>query len=62
MNYTMASVQISFSGVEMHVPFNLEILKWAHETRELLCSAELPKDIKFYNIYGTNNSTPHCVW
>lgn len=58
----MASVQICYDGVDMSVPFNLEILKWANETHKLLSSAEVPEQIKFYNIYGTNNETPHCVW
>ncbi|XP_057797019.1 lecithin-cholesterol acyltransferase-like 4 [Salvia miltiorrhiza] len=52
---------ICYSGVDMFMPFNLEILKWANETRKLLSSAVLPEQIKFYNIYGTNNETPHCV-
>ncbi|KAH6755669.1 alpha/beta-Hydrolases superfamily protein [Perilla frutescens var. hirtella] len=53
--------KINYNGVDMSVPFNLEILNWANETRKLLSSAELPQQIKFYNIYGTNNETPHCV-
>ncbi|KAL8507440.1 hypothetical protein ACS0TY_018111 [Phlomoides rotata] len=53
--------KICYNGTDMPVPFNVEILKWANETRKLLCSAELPDQIKFYNIYGTNNVTPHCV-
>lgn len=55
-------LQICYNGTDMPVPFNMEILKWANETRKLLCSAKLPDQIKFYNIYGTNNDTPHCVW
>lgn len=55
-------MQICYDGVDVSVPFNLEILKWANETHKLLSSAEVPEQIKFYNIYGTNNETPHCVW
>lgn len=55
-------MQVSFNGSDIAVPFNTEILEWANKTRELLSSAEVPNQIKFYNIYGTNNETPHCVW
>ncbi|XP_047971885.1 lecithin-cholesterol acyltransferase-like 4 [Salvia hispanica] len=57
----LSTNQISYSGVDMDMPFNLEILKWANETRKLLSSAKLPEQIKFYNIYGSNYDTPHCV-
>ncbi|KAG8385120.1 hypothetical protein BUALT_Bualt03G0008500 [Buddleja alternifolia] len=53
--------KVTYDGVDMSLPFNTEILKWANETRELLSSAEVPDQIKFYNIYGTNNETPHSV-
>uniref|UniRef100_A0A6V7QY39 Lecithin-cholesterol acyltransferase-like 4 n=1 Tax=Ananas comosus var. bracteatus TaxID=296719 RepID=A0A6V7QY39_ANACO len=42
-------------------PLNTDILKWANETREVLSRAKLPSTVKFYNIYGINNSTPHSV-
>ncbi|KAG6383017.1 hypothetical protein SASPL_157247 [Salvia splendens] len=57
----LSTNQICYSGVDMDMPFNLEILKWANETRKLLSSAKLPEQIKFYNIYGSNYDTPHCV-
>ncbi|EYU31717.1 hypothetical protein MIMGU_mgv1a004228mg [Erythranthe guttata] len=54
--------KVCYNGADVAVPFNIEILKWANETRKLLSSAQLPnEEIKFYNIYGTNNETPHCV-
>ncbi|KAK6154804.1 hypothetical protein DH2020_009052 [Rehmannia glutinosa] len=53
--------KVHFGGSDISLPFNVEILKWANETRKLLCSAEVPNQIKFYNIYGTNNETPHSV-
>ncbi|KAG6385223.1 hypothetical protein SASPL_154051 [Salvia splendens] len=46
------------------IPIFMEALstnQWANETRKLLSSAKLPEQIKFYNIYGTNYDTPHCV-
>lgn len=58
----MAFVQICYDGADVSVPFNMEVLNWANETRKLLSSAEVPNQIKFYNIYGTNHETPHCVW
>lgn len=55
-------MQVNYAGADLHVPFNLEILKWANETRKLMSSAKVPDQIKFYNIYGTNNETPHSLW
>lgn len=46
----------------MPLPLNLEILKWSIETYEILSHAKVPGEIKFYNIYGTENATPHTVW
>ncbi|KAI3466926.1 hypothetical protein Pfo_023589 [Paulownia fortunei] len=53
--------KVCYDGADISLPFNLEILKWANETRKLLSSAEVPNQIKFYNIYGTSHETPHCV-
>ncbi|KAL6498276.1 Lecithin-cholesterol acyltransferase-like 4 [Orobanche gracilis] len=53
--------KVLYNGSDISLPFNVEILKWANETRRLLSSAEVPNHIKFYNIYGTNNETPHTV-
>ncbi|KAK4488575.1 hypothetical protein RD792_004341 [Penstemon davidsonii] len=53
--------KVSYGGSDVSFPFNVEILKWADETRKLLSCAEVPNQIKFYNIYGTNYVTPHSV-
>ncbi|KAL3631605.1 Lecithin-cholesterol acyltransferase-like 4 [Castilleja foliolosa] len=53
--------KVRVNGSDISLPFNLEILKWANETRRLLSSAEIPSQIKFYNIYGTSYETPHTV-
>ncbi|KAL3632335.1 hypothetical protein CASFOL_025319 [Castilleja foliolosa] len=53
--------KVSFNGSDISLPFNVEILKCANETRRLLSSAEIPSQIKFYNIYGTSYETPHSV-
>ncbi|XP_058199113.1 lecithin-cholesterol acyltransferase-like 4 isoform X1 [Rhododendron vialii] len=52
---------VKYDGVDIPLPFNLEILKWANETRKVLSSAKLPPQVKFYNVYGTNLETPHSV-
>ncbi|XP_052202136.1 lecithin-cholesterol acyltransferase-like 4 [Diospyros lotus] len=57
----LSSNTLYYDGVEIPVPFNLEILKWANETRKILSSAKVPPQVKFYNIYGTNLATPHSV-
>lgn len=43
------------------LPFNLAILKWATETRRVMCDAKLPDGVCFYNIYGTSFDTPFDV-
>ncbi|KAF5935967.1 hypothetical protein HYC85_027096 [Camellia sinensis] len=52
---------VNYDGVDIPLPFNLEILKWANETRKVLSSAKVPPQVKFYNIYATNLETPHSV-
>ncbi|KAJ1433735.1 Lecithin:cholesterol/phospholipid:diacylglycerol acyltransferase [Sesbania bispinosa] len=52
---------VNYDGEEIPLPFNLEILKWANKTREILSSAKLPSHVKFYNIYGTNLETAHSI-
>lgn len=56
------SFQVNYDGQEIPLPFNLEILKWACETRKILSCAKVPSQVKFYNIYGINLETPHSVW
>ncbi|KAF2286832.1 hypothetical protein GH714_031300 [Hevea brasiliensis] len=58
----LSSNKVNYDGVDIPLPFNLEILKWANETKEILSSAKVPSQVKFYNIYGINLETPHSVW
>ncbi|CAN8325319.1 unnamed protein product [Cochlearia groenlandica] len=50
-----------YCGESIDLPFNWNIMEWAHETMRVLSSAKLPSGVKFYNIYGTNLDTPHSV-
>ncbi|KAH7569555.1 hypothetical protein JRO89_XS06G0185200 [Xanthoceras sorbifolium] len=52
---------VNYDGVTMPLPLNMEILKWADETRKILSRAKVPSSVKFYNIYGINLETPHSV-
>ncbi|KAG5076297.1 hypothetical protein JHK82_054992 [Glycine max] len=52
---------VNYNGEDLPLPFNFEILKWANKTWEILSSAKLPSQVKFYNIYGTSLETPHSV-
>ncbi|CAL5412867.1 unnamed protein product [Camellia sinensis] len=58
---TVITCGVNYDGVDIPLPFNLEILKWANETRKVLSSAKVPPQVKFYNIYATNLETPHSV-
>lgn len=57
----LSSNTVCYNGVDISLPFNLEILKWADETYRVLSRAKLPGQVKFYNIYGINLETPHSV-
>lgn len=57
----LSSNTVNYDGVNIPMPFNLEILKWANETRKVLSRAKVPSGVKFYNVYGTNLETPHSV-
>lgn len=61
MNEALSSNKVGYNGLDVHLPFNLEILKWANETREILSRAKVPPTVKFYNIYGINCGTAHSV-
>ncbi|KAL5975734.1 hypothetical protein ACLOJK_020060 [Asimina triloba] len=61
MKEALAINKVKYDGVDLPLPFNTNISKWAHETQRLLSSARLPSTVKFYNIYGTHNATPHSV-
>ncbi|WCJ28485.1 Lecithin-cholesterol acyltransferase-like 4 [Euphorbia peplus] len=52
---------VNYDGLDVSLPFNSEILKWASETHKVLSSAKVPPGVKFYNIYGINLETPHSV-
>ncbi|KAF5186021.1 Lecithin-cholesterol acyltransferase-like, partial [Thalictrum thalictroides] len=61
MKEALSNNMVNVDGSEIHVPLNLDILKWAYETKEILLRAKLPSKVKFYNIYGMNCETPHSV-
>jgi len=39
-------------------PFNDELLERSRGTRKLVAQAHLPPSVRFYNVYGVNESTP----
>lgn len=55
-------LQFNYNGEDIPLPYNMEILRWANETRDILSRAKVPPQVKFYNIYGVNLETPHTVW
>ncbi|KAE9597317.1 putative phospholipase A(1) [Lupinus albus] len=57
----LANNTVNYDGKDLPLPFNLEIMKWANKTWEILSSAKLPSEVKFYNIYGTSLETAHSV-
>ncbi|XAR73064.1 Phospholipase A(1) [Bertholletia excelsa] len=57
----LSNNMVNYDGVDIPLPFNLEILQWAKETQKVLSSAKVPPTVKFYNIYGTNLETPHSL-
>ncbi|KAK1303976.1 Lecithin-cholesterol acyltransferase-like 4 [Acorus calamus] len=61
MEEALSCNTVTYEGEELPLPLNLDILKWASKTHEILSCAKLPSTVKFYNIYGTNNDTPHSV-
>lgn len=56
------SLQLSYDGKTIALPFNFSIVRWAAETRQVLNNAKLPDGVCFYNIYGTSFDTPFDVW
>lgn len=62
ITFVILLLQANFDGVDIPLPFNMDILKWANKTREVLRKAKVPPKVKFYNIYGTDLDTPHSVW
>ncbi|CAB4276731.1 unnamed protein product [Prunus armeniaca] len=57
----LSSNTVNYNGEDLPLPFNMEILKWANETRKIISRAKVPPQVKFYNIYGINLETPHSV-
>ncbi|KAK7340394.1 hypothetical protein VNO77_21096 [Canavalia gladiata] len=53
--------ELNYNGKMVSLPFNLAILEWAIETRQLISNAKLPDGVSFYNIYGTSLDTPFNV-
>lgn len=58
---SLTSNTVEYVGGSMPLPFNMDILNWANETREILSRARVPPNVKFYNIYGTSLDTPHSA-
>ncbi|KAL9224395.1 hypothetical protein vseg_000431 [Gypsophila vaccaria] len=58
---SLSSNTVDYVGQSIPLPFNSDILSWANETRELISHAQVPPNVKFYNIYGTSLETPHSV-
>ncbi|GMH26035.1 hypothetical protein Nepgr_027878 [Nepenthes gracilis] len=61
LNEALLNNTVDYDGVNISLPFNMEIVKWATETRKILSSAILPSGVKFYNIYGIGLETAHSV-
>uniref|UniRef100_A0A0D9W9F2 Uncharacterized protein n=1 Tax=Leersia perrieri TaxID=77586 RepID=A0A0D9W9F2_9ORYZ len=58
--WSMQQLIIS-DGMHIPLPLDMDILRWARETQEILCKAKLPESVKFYNIYGIDYDTAHTV-
>ncbi|MQM20376.1 hypothetical protein Taro_053394 [Colocasia esculenta] len=61
MKEALSTNKVGYNGMQIPLPFNLDILKWAYETHEVLSCAKVPENVQFYNIYGINFETPHSV-
>jgi hypothetical protein len=48
--------------MEIPLPLNMDIVKWATETKRILQTAKLPEGVKFYNLFGTSIDTPFHAW
>ncbi|XP_072969986.1 phospholipase A(1) LCAT3 isoform X1 [Typha angustifolia] len=53
--------ELKFNGKTIPVPFNLDILQWAADTRQILDNAQLPNTVSFYNIFGISLDSPYDV-
>lgn len=61
-HFSLNYLQITYNGETVPLPFNNDILDWALQTRAVLDSAKLPESVSFYNIYGTEYSSPFNIW
>jgi hypothetical protein len=50
--------KLTYNGSEIPLPFNVDIVNWAIETKRILQTAKLPEGVKFYNLFGTSFDTP----
>lgn len=57
----LSNNKVDYDGDSIPLPYNMDILRWANETKEILQHAKVPPQVKFYNIYGTSLETPHSV-
>lgn len=55
-------LQLNYNGVNIPLPLNKDIVKWANETLRIMHTAKLPEGVKFYNLYGTSCETPFHAW
>uniref|UniRef100_A0A0D9W9F1 Uncharacterized protein n=1 Tax=Leersia perrieri TaxID=77586 RepID=A0A0D9W9F1_9ORYZ len=61
MFFSSETYSIISDGMHIPLPLDMDILRWARETQEILCKAKLPESVKFYNIYGIDYDTAHTV-
>ncbi|CAK9203673.1 unnamed protein product [Sphagnum jensenii] len=58
MSAALQDNTLTFNGLEIPLPLNMDIVKWATETKRILQTAKLPEGVKFYNLFGTSIDTP----
>jgi hypothetical protein len=62
MSAALQENTLTFNGMEIPLPLNMDIVKWATETKRILQTAKLPEGVKFYNLFGTSIDTPFHTW
>jgi hypothetical protein len=62
MSAALQDNTLTFNGLEIPLPLNMDIVKWATETKRILQTAKLPEGVKFYNLFGTSIDTPFHAW
>ena len=50
---------MTIGSEEIKLPFSLDIVEVAVESRRLWQTARLPASVRFYNIFGHSVATPH---